>query len=99
MEVVGKKGSIPAFLGLDVAQRITDVEDRIAFARVAEMGRAVHAVYEKNEVAAWTCVHAVSLVGVHGRKPCNCCDRAAAGEREPGRAPAQYDFFAPGRSC
>jgi F-type H+-transporting ATPase subunit gamma len=52
MEVVGKKGiNYLHFLGLEVAQRITDVEDRIAFARVAEMAERYMRLYEQNEVA------------------------------------------------
>lgn len=38
LEIVGKKGlGYARFLGWDVAERITDVEDRIAYARVASM--------------------------------------------------------------
>lgn len=51
-EMVGKKGiSYMRFLGVDVSETITDVEDQIAYARVAEMAERYMAVYEAGEVA------------------------------------------------
>lgn len=52
MEVVGKKGiNYLRFLRIDVAVKITDVEDRIAFDRVAEMAERYMRLYEAGEVA------------------------------------------------
>jgi len=52
MEVVGKKGiNYLKFLRLPVTVRITDVEDRIAFERVAEMAERYMMLYRQNEVA------------------------------------------------
>ena len=52
VEVVGKKGiNYLRFLGVPVSVKITDVEDRIAFARVAEMADRYMGLYERGEVA------------------------------------------------
>ncbi len=52
MEVVGKKGSnYLRFLGIDVAAKITDIEDRIAFSRVAEMAERFMNLYQREEIA------------------------------------------------
>ena len=52
MEVVGKKGiNYLRFLGVPAAARITDVEDRIAFSRVAEMAARYMGLYQRAEVA------------------------------------------------
>jgi len=51
-EVVGKKGiNYLRFLGQPVARTLTDVEDRIAFARVAEMAERYMAAYAQGEIA------------------------------------------------
>jgi F-type H+-transporting ATPase subunit gamma len=50
-EIVGKKGlNYLRFLRVPVSAGITDVEDRIAFARVAEMAERYMRLYEQNEV-------------------------------------------------
>jgi F-type H+-transporting ATPase subunit gamma len=52
MEVVGKKGiNYLKFLGVPMARTITDVEDKIAFARVAEMADRYMAAYQAGEIA------------------------------------------------
>jgi F-type H+-transporting ATPase subunit gamma len=52
VEVVGKKGlNYLRFLGVSVGVKITDVEDRIAFDRVAEMADRYMSRYERGEVA------------------------------------------------
>jgi F-type H+-transporting ATPase subunit gamma len=52
LEVVGKKGiSYCRFLGYPVAVRITDVEDRIAYARVAEMAERFMNLYTAHQIA------------------------------------------------
>lgn len=52
MEVVGKKGiNYLRFLNVPVAQRITDVEDRIAFERVSEMAERYMGMYLRNEIS------------------------------------------------
>ncbi|MCK4341443.1 MAG: ATP synthase F1 subunit gamma [Phycisphaerae bacterium] len=52
MEVVGKKGlNYLKFLGIEVGERITDIEDRIGFERVSEMAERYMGMYQRNEVA------------------------------------------------
>ncbi len=52
IEIVGKKGlNYLRFLGVAVAERITDIEDRIAFDRVAAMAERYMRLYEAGEVA------------------------------------------------
>jgi F-type H+-transporting ATPase subunit gamma len=52
MEVVGKKGiNYLRFLGVPVAEKITDVEDRIAFERVSDMAERYMRMYRQSEVA------------------------------------------------
>ncbi len=52
IEVVGKKGlNYLKFLRVPVALGITDVEDKIAFARVAEMAERYMQMFERNEIA------------------------------------------------
>ncbi len=51
-EIVGKKGiSYMRFLGEQLAETITDVEDHIAYARVAEMAERYMTAYEAGEIA------------------------------------------------
>jgi F-type H+-transporting ATPase subunit gamma len=50
-EIVGKKGlNYLRFLRVPVSAGITDVEDRIAYARVSEMAERYMRLYEQNEV-------------------------------------------------
>ena len=50
-EMVGKKGiSYMRFLGADLSETITDVEDHIAYARVAEMAERYMRAYEAGEI-------------------------------------------------
>lgn len=52
MEIVGKKGiNYLKFLRVPIATTITDVEDKIAFARVAEMAQRYMDLYLRGEVA------------------------------------------------
>ncbi len=52
MEVVGKKGiNYLKFLGVDIDRTMTDVEDRIAFERVAEMADRFMRLYQANQIA------------------------------------------------
>lgn len=52
IEMVGKKGiNYLKFLGVDLALKITDVEDRIAFARVSEMAERYMKLYRERQVA------------------------------------------------
>lgn len=52
MEVVGKKGiNYLKFLGLDIAERVTDVEDRVSFERVSEMAERYMRLYTGSDVA------------------------------------------------
>jgi len=52
MEVVGKKGiSYLRFLGIEPARTITDVEDRIAYQRVAGLAEGYMRAYEARQVA------------------------------------------------
>ena len=50
-EMVGKKGiSYMRYLGVDLSETITDVEDRIAYVRVAEMAERYMRAYEAGEI-------------------------------------------------
>lgn len=52
LEMVGKKGvAYCKFLGIDLAETITDVEDKIAYARVAEMAERYMRAYEAREIS------------------------------------------------
>ncbi len=52
LEMVGKKGvNFCRFLGYELAETITDVEDRIAFGRVAEMAERYMRGYRAGELA------------------------------------------------
>ena len=98
MEVVGKKGiNYLHFLGLEVAQRITDVEDRIAFARVAEMAERYMRLYEQNEVARVDVVymqfHSVGVQRPQALQLLPIEPPRASGE--PARAPVQFEFSPP----
>jgi len=66
LEVVGKKGiSYVRFLGLPIARRITDIEDRIAFGRAADQADSYMRRYEAGELArvdvAFMRFHSMSL--------------------------------------
>lgn len=53
IEVVGKKGlGYLRFLGISAERSITDVEDRIAYARVAEMADRYIAMYTERKISA-----------------------------------------------
>lgn len=52
MEVVGKKGiNYLRFLGVEVTETITDIEDQIAFSRVADMAERYMGLYQRSAVA------------------------------------------------
>ncbi len=52
LEIVGKKGvGYLRFLGVPTSRQVTDVEDRIAYARVAEMADRYIARYESGELS------------------------------------------------
>lgn len=52
MEIVGKKGiNYLRFLGVPVAEKTTDVEDRIAFSRVSDMAERYMDLYQRDQVA------------------------------------------------
>lgn len=52
LEMVGKKGiTYMRFLGAELSETITDVEDRIAYPRVADMAQRYMAAYEAGEIA------------------------------------------------
>lgn len=66
LELVGRRGiSYMRFLGADVSRTITDVEDRIAYSRVAEMAEGYMAAYEGGEIArvevAYTRYHSAGV--------------------------------------
>ncbi|MFH1748938.1 MAG: ATP synthase F1 subunit gamma [Planctomycetota bacterium] len=66
LEVVGKKGiGYCRFLGYDLTETITDVDDRIAFLRVAAMAERYMRLYARGEVArievAFTRFHSVGM--------------------------------------
>ena len=52
LELVGKKGvNYCRFLGYELAETTTDVEDRIAFSRVAEMAERYMRLYQERKIA------------------------------------------------
>jgi F-type H+-transporting ATPase subunit gamma len=66
LEMVGKKGiSYMRFLGAELPVTITDVEDRIAYSRVAEMAERYMAAYQAGELArvdvAYTRFHSIGV--------------------------------------
>lgn len=66
LEMVGKKGAgYFRFLGYELADTITDIEDRIAFSRVAAMAERYMELYESRRIArvdvAFTRFHSVGL--------------------------------------
>jgi F-type H+-transporting ATPase subunit gamma len=66
VEMVGKKGiNYMRFLGVELAETIKDVEDRIAYTRVADMAQRYMAAYEAGEIArvdvAYTRFHSVGV--------------------------------------
>jgi F-type H+-transporting ATPase subunit gamma len=69
MEVVGKKGiNFLRFLGVAIDETITDVEDRIAFPRVAEMAERYMRAYERHEIARVDVVH-MRFISVSTQRP------------------------------
>lgn len=58
LEMVGKKGvGYFKFLRVDMDEKITDIEDHIAYARVAEMAERYMRAYEAGEIARVDVVH------------------------------------------
>ncbi len=69
MEVVGKKGvNYLKFLGVPVARSVTDVEDRISFARVSEMAERYMAAFERGELASVEVVY-TRFISVSTQRP------------------------------
>jgi len=95
MEVVGKKGiNYLKFLGVDVDRRITDVEDRIEFIRVAEMAERYMRMYEQSEVARVDVVYMrFHSVGVQRPTVAQLLpiEPVASDESEP-RRPIEFEF-------
>ncbi len=108
MEVVGKKGiNYLKFLRVEVAVKITDVEDRIAFDRVAEMAERYMRLYAAGEVARVDVVymqfHSVGvqrptvaqLLPIETPAPESPVAPAAAGAREAPRRQVEFEFSPP----
>jgi F-type H+-transporting ATPase subunit gamma len=98
MEIVGKKGlNYLRFLALPVAAKITDVEDKIAFSRVAALAERYMDLYCRNAVArvdvAYMQFHSVGV-----QRPAVVqllpIEPPAAGA-EPRRVRVQFEFSPP----
>jgi len=98
MDVVGKKGiQYLRFLGVEIAARITDIEDRIAFERVSEMAEHYMLRYTHQELARVEVVymrfHSLGLQRPHSLQLLPIPPPAAA---EPARrAVAPFEFSPP----
>lgn len=69
MEVVGKKGiNYLRFLGVEIDESVTDVEDRIAFDRVAEMADRYMELYRTHRIARVEVVY-MRFVSVGVQRP------------------------------
>lgn len=109
MEVVGKKGiNYLKFLRVEVAAKITDVEDRIAFDRVAEMAERYMRLYEAGQIARVDVVY-MQFHSVGVQRPTvtqllpietpppepRAPASAAAGAREAARRQVEFEFSPP----
>lgn len=93
LEVAGKKGiNYLRFLRFTLDRTITDLEDRIAFDRVAEMAERYMSLYEKGELArvdiAYTRFHSVGLQRAEVVQLLPIEPPQAEGAAEAGAAPA-----------
>jgi F-type H+-transporting ATPase subunit gamma len=98
MEVVGKKGiGYLRFLGLPVAVKITDVEDKIAFERVSEMAERYMDLYQRGAVARVDVVHMQFLsIGLQRPVAAQLLPiEPPAAEATPVRVRAQFEFSPP----
>jgi F-type H+-transporting ATPase subunit gamma len=101
LEMVGKKGvSYFRFLGYELAATITDVDDRIAFRRVAEMAERYMRLYQSQGIArvdvAYMSFHSVAVQRPTVVQLLPIAPPAAAEEQAaaPGVRP-QYEFSPP----
>jgi F-type H+-transporting ATPase subunit gamma len=97
MEVVGKKGlNYLRFLRIPVAVRITDIEDKIAFDRVAEMAERYMRLFQQGTVArvdlAFMQFHSV---GVQRPAVVQLLPIEAPPAAEPPRVHRQFEFSPP----
>ena len=97
MDVVGKKGiNYLRFLKVPVAEKITDIDDHIAYARVAEMAERYMRAYEAGEIArldvAYTRFQSVGVQRpmVGELLPITPLQRGEERERQPARP--QFEF-------
>ena len=101
LEMVGKKGiNYCRFLGFELAETIKDVEDRIAFSRVAEMADRYMRLYQAGEIArvdiAFMRFHSVGVQrpAVVELLPIEPPEDEATGEEAP-TTRAEFEFSPP----
>lgn len=99
LHVVGKKGiSYFRFLGYPIATRITDVEDRIAYTRVAEMAERVMALYTARQIARADVVY-VKFQSAATQRPAALqllpIEPPASEDDESGAGPVEFEFSPP----
>ena len=99
MEVVGKKGiNYLRFLGVPVAEKITDVEDRIAFERVSDMAeRYMRPVPRRarSRASTWcTCSSTASACSAR-RWPSCCRSKRRRPRREATASAIEFEFSPP----
>lgn len=99
IEVVGKKGAnYLRFLRMPLAKTTTDVEDRIAFARVAEMAERYMRLYERNEVRRVDVVYMqFHSVGVQRATVAQLLpiEPPATTDADAHRTPVQFEYSPP----
>lgn len=98
MEVVGKKGlNYLKFLRVPVALSITDVEDKIAFARVAEIAERYMQAFERGEIARVDVVYMqFHSVGVQRPTVAQLLPIQPPAAAEPqARRPVEFEFSPP----
>lgn len=99
LEMVGKKGvGYMRFLGKELSDTITDVEDRIAFSRVADMAERYMTLYEKGEIARVDVVY-VQFHSVGVQRPTVAqllpIEPPQADSEDDRRAPPDFEFSPP----
>jgi F-type H+-transporting ATPase subunit gamma len=99
LEVVGKKGiSYFRFLRYPIAARITDVEDRIAYSRVAEMAERYMNMYTARQIARVDVVY-MQFQSVATQRPVSVqllpIEPPTASKSDASAQPVEFEFSPP----
>ncbi len=99
MEVAGKKGvNYLRFLNVEVASRITDIEDHIAYSRVSDMADRYMRMYRNNEIARVEIVY-MQFHSVGVQRPTVVqllpIEPSQAAAEQSGRTNVQFEFSPP----